>query len=74
MNPMQAEPYRPTNQAITLLNELANMGHHISYFGVLATFATSPSDLDNYMTLIGKHAAEVQKRIQAFNQTPEVTP
>ena len=69
MNPNQS--YKPTEQAITLLNDLANLGHHISYFGVLATFASSQSDLERYLALIEKDAAEVQRRIQAFKQTAE---
>lgn len=72
MNPNQS--YKPTEQAITLLNDLANLGHHISYFGVLATFASSSSDLDDYVTLIGKNAAEVQRRIGEFRQSSEVKP
>lgn len=68
MDAKQPESYKPTHQAITLLNDLANMGRQISYFSILATFATSPSDLDYHMTILVKNAAEVQKRIQEFQQ------
>ena len=73
MNP-KSSSYKPTNQELTLLYALSNLGHQISHFGVLATFATSQSELDDYVALIEKNAAEVLRRIQAFRQSPEGKP
>ena len=74
MDSKPSAAYRPKNQVLTLLYDLENLGHHISYFSVLATFAASQSDLEHYMALIAKDAAEIQRLIQQFEATPEVEP
>lgn len=72
MNPKKAEPYIPPANVLTLLYTLANLGHSISGYAILATFSTSPTDLEDYMILMGEQTAEIQRLIQEFRQTSQV--
>ena len=74
MDPKQPEYYKPTKQAINLLYTVANLAHSISNYAILATFAISPNDLEDYLILMNEHAAEIQRLIQQFEATPEVEP
>lgn len=63
------ERYVPDSTVLTLLYTLANLGHTITGYAMLATFSTSPADLDDYMTLMSEQTEEIQRLIQAFKHT-----
>ena len=68
MNPKKNERYIPSSNVLTLLYTLANLAHSVSGYAILATFSTSPKDLDDYMILMGEQTAEIQRLIQEFRQ------
>ena len=74
MNPKKAGQYIPPSNVLTLLYTLANLGHSVSGYAILATFSTSPKDLDEYLILMGEQTAELQRLIQEFRQTPQGQP
>ena len=71
MIPKNTGHYIPPSATLTMLYTLANLAHSISGYAILATFSTSPADLDDYMILMGEQTAEIQRLIQAFRQTSQ---
>ena len=74
MIPKKNEHYIPSSNVLTLLYTLANLAHSVSGYAILATFSTSPKDLDEYLILMGEQTAELQRLIQEFRQTPQGQP
>lgn len=68
MIPKNVGHYIPSAATLTLLYTLANLAHSIIGYAILATFSTSPADLDDYMILMGEQTAEIQRLIQEFRQ------